>query len=133
MDVIITLGLGLLAGTLAGLLGIGGGIVMVPGMVLLLGLGQHTAQGISLGAMTVLSLAGCYVQIKQKNLKILVVIWIAPAAVGFGLLGAYVAGKIESDTLGRLFGVFLLINGSQMLFRTIKTMKSNRIEVSKEA
>ncbi len=133
MDVVITLALGLLAGTLAGLLGIGGGIVMVPGMVLLLDLGQHEAQGISLGAMSVLSLAGCYVQIKQKNLKIPVVVWIAPAAVGFGLLGAYVAGKIESDTLGRLFGGFLLINGSQMLYRTIRRMKSNRMEASKGA
>ncbi len=133
MDVVITLALGLLAGTLAGLLGIGGGIVMVPGMVLLLDLGQHEAQGISLGAMSVLSLAGCYVQIKQKNLKIPVVVWIAPAAVGFGLLGAYVAGKIESDTLGRLFGGFLLINGSQMLYRTIRRMKSNKIEASKGA
>ena len=133
MDVVITLALGLLAGTLAGLLGIGGGIVMVPGMVLLLDLGQHEAQGISLGAMSVLSLAGCYVQIKQKNLKIPVVIWIAPAAVGFGLLGAYVAGEIESDTLGRLFGGFLLINGSQMLFRTIKKLKSNRMEASEGA
>ncbi len=125
MDFVITLGLGLFAGTLAGLLGIGGGIVMVPGMVLMLGLDQHTAQGISLGAMTVLSLSGCYVQIKQKNLKIPIVIWIAPAAVGFGLLGAYVAGKIESDTLGRLFGAFLLINGAHMLFRTVRKMRTS--------
>ncbi|MSQ32309.1 MAG: sulfite exporter TauE/SafE family protein [Dehalococcoidia bacterium] len=125
MDFVITLGLGLFAGTLAGLLGIGGGIVMVPGMVLMLGLDQHTAQGISLGAMTVLSLSGCYVQIKQKNLKIPIVIWIAPVAVVFGLLGAYVAGKIESYTLGRLFGAFLLINGSQMLFRTVRKMRTS--------
>lgn len=133
MDFVITLALGLFAGTLAGLLGIGGGIVMVPGMVLMLGLDQHTAQGISLGAMTILSLSGCYVQVKQKNLKIPVVIWIAPAAVGFGILGAYVAGKIESDTLGRVFGGFLLINGAQMLFRTVRKMKSNRINVDKGA
>jgi len=51
----ILLGIGLLAGALSGLVGIGGGIVMVPALVMLLGLSQHQAQGTSLATLLMAS------------------------------------------------------------------------------
>lgn len=53
-----TFGVGVVAGVLSGLLGVGGGIVMVPGLVLLLGLSQHRAHATSLAAIVPIAVAG---------------------------------------------------------------------------
>ena len=109
--------LGLAMGTLAGLLGIGGGLLLVPALVLGEGVGQHVAQGISLLVIVPVAIAGVIGYASRGR--------IAPAsipptmaggAVG-GVLGALLAHHTRGETLSRLFGAFLLVVAAQMIFR----------------
>lgn len=115
MTIGIALGIGLAAGVLSGVLGIGGGLVSIPGMVLLLGVDQKVAQGVALAVMVFTALVGGITHYRQGNVRLGIVAWLAPAAVGFAILGAWVAGASPSELLTRLFGVALLLVGARML------------------
>jgi len=114
-DIVIALAVGLTAGVLSGMLGIGGGTVAVPGMVLLLGVEQHTAQGVALSAMLLTALVGAFIHYRQENVKLSMAMWIAPSAVAFSLLGAWAAGMVTAEWLTRVFAIALLVIGSRML------------------
>ncbi len=115
MSLAIGLTIGLAAGVLGGILGIGGGIIMIPGMVYLLNMPQHTAQGVSLAAMAVTASVGAYSHYRQGNVRLSIVPWIIPTAMVFALLGAYLAGMLEASLLQRVFGVVLLLMGGRMV------------------
>jgi len=115
MDIAIALALGLVAGVLGGMLGIGGGTIVIPGMVLLLETQQHTAQGISLVAMLLMALVGAFIHYRQGNVKLSMVLFIVPGAIGFTYLGAWAAGIVAAEWLTRVFAIFLLIIGLRML------------------
>lgn len=121
MIVVTALAIGLAAGLIGGMLGVGGGTIAVPGMVLLLGkvmehpVEQHTAQGVSLSAMLLMALVGAIVHYRQGNVKLSMVLLIAPGAVAFSLLGAWAAGMISAEWLTRVFAIFLLVIGCMML------------------
>ncbi|MDI6839973.1 MAG: sulfite exporter TauE/SafE family protein [bacterium] len=101
--------LGLVAGTLAGILGIGGGIIIVPALVYLFGLSQHQAQGTTLALLVPpigLLAALVYYNKGYVNLKIA-----AFTCLGFfigGLLGADIAAHISDPFLKKIFGIALL-------------------------
>jgi len=116
MDIVVALAIGLTAGLLSGMLGIGGGTVAVPGMVLLLGTDQHAAQGVALAAMLLTAFVGASIHYRQKNVNLRMAMWIAPAAIGFSALGAWVAGLVEPEWLTRVFAIALLAIGIRMLF-----------------
>ena len=115
MSIAAALGIGLVAGLLGGMLGIGGGIILVPGMVLLLSVDQHTAQGVSLAVITLTALVGAITHYRQKNVRLGVVLWIAPAAALFGFLGSMVADVIDASLLRRIFGSTTIAMGIFML------------------
>jgi uncharacterized membrane protein YfcA len=115
MDIAIALAVGLIAGLISGMLGVGGGTISIPAMVLLLGVEQHTAQGVSLGAMLFTALVGAFIHYRQGNVKMSMVFLIAPSAVAFSLLGAWAADKVTAEWLTRAFAIFLLIIGCRML------------------
>ena len=115
MDIAIALAVGLIAGLISGMLGVGGGTISIPAMVLLLGVEQHTAQGVSLGAMLFTALVGAFIHYRQGNVKSSTVLLIAPSAVAFSLLGAWAADKVTAEWLTRAFAIFLLIIGCRML------------------
>jgi uncharacterized membrane protein YfcA len=115
MDIAIALAVGLIAGLISGMLGVGGGTISIPAMVLLLGVEQHTAQGVSLGAMLFTALVGAFIHYRQGNVKMSMVFLIAPSAVAFSLLGAWAADKVSAEWLTRAFAIFLLIIGCRML------------------
>jgi len=114
MEVALGLALGLFTGVLSGLLGVGGGVVMVPGMVLLLGVDQHTAQGVSLAVVVLTAIAGAVTHYRQDNVKMEVVPLVAPGAVLFGLVGSWLAGGVDAQLLTRIFATVLLFVGSKM-------------------
>jgi hypothetical protein len=101
--------LGLAVGVLVGLLGIGGGIVLVPALSYLLGFDQHMAQGTSLFLqLPPLGLGALYVYWRRGNVD-----WMAGSlcALGFlfgGFFGSHVAQYIPSPRLEMVFGVFLV-------------------------
>jgi len=115
MSVAAAIGIGLVAGLFGGMLGLGGGFILVPGMVLLLSVDQHTAQGVSLAVIALTALAGAITHYRQRNLRLGVVLWIAPAAALFAFLGSMVAGVIDASLLRRIFGSMTIAVGIFML------------------
>jgi len=115
MSIAAAIGVGLVAGIFAGMLGVGGGIILVPGMVLLLSVEQHTAQGVSLAVITLTALVGAITHYRQRNLSLKVALWIAPAAALFGFLGSEVANLIDASLLRQIFGSVTIAMGILML------------------
>jgi uncharacterized membrane protein YfcA len=117
MNTFLYLLLGLIAGTFSGLFGIGGAIIIIPILVLLFRLSQHTAQGTTLALMVPpigLLAAWTYYRAGFVNLKIAGLI-----CLGFfigGLFGARFATQIHEDVLRRLFGVVLFVASIKMIF-----------------
>jgi uncharacterized membrane protein YfcA len=108
--------LGLLGGILSGLLGIGGGILIVPALVFLAGMTQHQAQGTTLALMVPpIGLLAAWTYWKQGYVDVKVAILICLGFFFGGLIGAKFAGAINAATLKRLFGVLLLITAFKMI------------------
>ncbi len=109
--------IGLAAGFLGGLVGIGGGVLIVPALVLLLGLSQHKAQGISLAMILFpVGILGVinyykkgYVDFKYAGLL----------AVGF-LIGSYAGSKfslsLPQETVKKVFAVVMILLALKLLF-----------------
>ena len=117
----IALAIGLGAGILSGLVGIGGGIVMVPAIVLFLQYSQHQAQGTSLAVLTLpvvlLATIQYYTQCKLQGTPIDLRI-VGLLAIGFvvgGFLGSRLAMTISQDQLKRIFAVILFYTALRML------------------
>jgi hypothetical protein len=108
--------LGLVAGVVSGLFGVGGAIVIIPGLVLIAKLPQHTAHGTSLAALLLpVGLLGALEYYKRGQVNIA---FAAVVAVGL-LIGAYfgakLAGTMSDVMLRRAFGVFLLVVSVRLL------------------
>ncbi|MFA4967174.1 MAG: sulfite exporter TauE/SafE family protein [Candidatus Margulisiibacteriota bacterium] len=116
-EVVSLIFIGLLAGTLSGLLGIGGATILIPALLLIYKMTQHMAQGTSIAALLLpvgLLAAIKYHQAGNVNIKFAVIL-----AVGFlvgGYIGAVIAQPIPDDILRKLFGAYLLIIAVQMIF-----------------
>jgi uncharacterized membrane protein YfcA len=111
--------LGLVSGVFVGLFGIGGGAIMVPAMVLLLGLDQKMASGTSLAAQILpIGLLGAAVYYRQGNLNIPHALWLACGLVIGALFGALFVNQpyISSEMMKKTFGVFLVAIGFRYLF-----------------
>jgi uncharacterized protein len=113
--------LGLAAGVLAGMFGVGGGVLFVPALVAL-GLSQHDATGTSLLAVLPTALVGTWRQARYGNVrwKGAVVIGIAAAAAAQG--GAAVAEALSGPTLRKLFGGFLVVVAVQIALRARRSV-----------
>ena len=111
MQEIIILALtGLAAGALSGLLGVGGGIILVPSLVFFLGLSQHLAQGTTL-AMLALPLGFSAVK-KYYKAGHVQMQWVFLLMIGFvvgNFLGAFFSLSLNDKILQKAFGVFLLL------------------------
>jgi len=107
--------IGLAAGFLAGLLGVGGGIVMVPAMVLILGFDQHVAQGTSLLVIIPAAVTGSFTHHRNGRLVLRDAAALAAGGVIGAVIGSVFALSIEDSILRRLFGAFLLISAVRIL------------------
>ena len=109
--------LGLVAGILGGMFGIGGGIVVIPAFIYIFGMSQHMAQGTTLALMVPpigLLAAWTYYNHGDVNLKVATFV-----CIGFfigGLLGAKLAVGIPDAMLKKTFGVAMLAIALQMIF-----------------
>jgi uncharacterized membrane protein YfcA len=116
--IIVALVLGFGAGTLSGLFGVGGGILFVPTLALVVGLGQLDAQATSLAAMIPVVAFGAWQQHRAGNVR-----WKAGIAVGLAsvlgvVAGAALATSLDEELLRTLFAVFLLVVAGQLLWST---------------
>lgn len=115
LEILALLGIGLTAGVLAGLLGIGGGLLMVPAMVLVLAFDQHLAQGTSLLVIVPAAAFGSFTHHRHGRLALR-----DAAALGIGgvvgaLIGSVTALSLEDELLQRLFAILILIMAARML------------------
>ncbi len=135
--VLIYLLLGTLAGLVAGLLGVGGGIVIVPVLVVLFqaqGFNEanimHLALGTSLATIAVTSVSSVIAHHRIGSLNWRVVLWLTPGLVLGATLGALFADQVASATLQRFFGLFEVAVALYMLFGSVtKTAKEKLIAV----
>ena len=117
MGVVGLLLIGLLTGSLSGLLGVGGAVLMIPALIILYKFSQHLAQGTALGAM--LLPVGILAAIKYYQAGNLNIKYAALIALGFligGYFGAIVAQPIPDEVLRKIFGAFLLLIALRMIF-----------------
>lgn len=111
------LGVGLAAGIFSGFLGLGGGAIIIPALVMLFGFSQHLAQGTTLAMMVPpigLLAALSYYRAGNVNVKVA-----ALMCLGFfigGLIGAQFVHKIPDYLLKRIFGVFFMLISLKMIF-----------------
>jgi|TARA_B110000467_G_scaffold131289_1_gene126005 hypothetical protein len=114
---IVLIIIGLLAGILSGLVGVGGGIIMIPLLIILLGLTQHQAQGTALFAMLppigILAAMNYY---KQGYVKWEYALVIALTFVVGGYFGSKLSLSLPPQTVRRVFGVIMLIGGFKLIF-----------------
>ncbi len=109
--------LGIAAGILSGLFGVGGGILFVPTLVAL-GLGQIEAQGTSLLAILPTVLAGVWSQRRYGNFQPRIALVVGLASIAGVEVGARLATALPEDLLRRLFAVLLLAVAVQLVWRT---------------
>lgn len=108
--------LGLVAGVISGLFGVGGAIVIVPGLVLLGKVPQHTANGTSLAALLLpVGLLGFLQYYKRGQVNLPFAALIAVGLFLGALLGAKLAGSMSDVWLKRAFGVLLLFVAGKLL------------------
>ncbi len=113
---LILIAIGLIAGIFSGIVGLGGGIIIIPGLIYLLGLTQKEAQGTSLALMLPpigLLAAINYYKAGAIHLKYAIIIAIAFLIGGY--LGSQIALSLSDQTLRKIFAIALLVLGIRML------------------
>jgi uncharacterized protein len=118
--VIAAIAIGLAAGVVAGMLGVGGGVLFVPGLVFFVGLSQHQAEATSLLAIIPVAVVGSYQQDRYGNVRradaaLLGVLSVAGAAAGVAL-----ANSLSGAVLRDCFAAFMVIVAAQLVRRTLE-------------
>lgn len=114
--VIILIIIGLFAGILSGLVGVGGGIIVVPALVLFLNFSQHQAQGTSLGLL--LLPVGILAALNYYNKGYIDVKVVAVMGIAFvlgGWLGSKLALQLSTDAVKKIFAIVLFYAAFKML------------------
>jgi uncharacterized protein len=117
MEIVAVLVIGLLAGALGGLFGVGGGLIFVPTLVLLLDLGQVDAEATSLLAILPVVVAGTWRQHLYGNVRWRTAAIIGLTAIGGIELGVLTAKALPEVTLRRLFAVLVFFVAAQLAWR----------------
>lgn len=113
--VVVLLFTGVFTGFLSGMMGVGGGTIMVPAMVLLIGFTQHMAQGSSLLAMVPIGIAGAYTHWKLGNVRTDLLTGLVPGILIGTFVAGYCAQFLSQDVLRYLFSAVLIWTGYKSL------------------
>ncbi len=106
---------GAAAGLLSGLFGVGGGILLVPAMVLIVGFGQHRAQATSLAAIVPIAAVGAFVFGRADSIDLVAAALLAGGSLLGVQAGARLMHRLSDRALTQVFGVFLIIVALAML------------------
>jgi len=111
--------LGLVVGAISGMVGVGGGIFIVPALHYLFKFSQHEAQGTSIAVLVPpIGIFAALEYYRHGYVRLPVVGWLAGGFVLGALLGAILANQIDEAMLRRVFATFMLFIALQMLFST---------------
>jgi hypothetical protein len=106
---------GVVVGVFAGLFGVGGGIIMVPVLVVLAGYTQHMAQGISLAVIIPTSLVAAFGYFQKGNLDLAVAIALAVGSIPGAYVGQDIAQRLPQSTLRTLFALFMVAMAARIM------------------
>ena len=107
--------MGVVVGLFSSLFGVGGGIIMVPFLVLIFGSTQHMAQGISLAAMVPTALVGAARYMKEGNTNLLVAAALCVGSIPAAAYGANLAQRLPQTTLRTLFALFMVAVAARIM------------------
>lgn len=115
MKITVLLCTGGLAGFTSGMMGVGGGAIMIPAMVLLAGFDQHVAQGASLLVMVPTGSAGAYAHWKLGNVRTALLWGLVPGVLVGSVLGGSAAHALSDSALRAIFAAVLVWTGVRYL------------------
>lgn len=116
MEYLYLISIGLVAGILSGVLGIGGGVLIVPALMFLLGFSQRMATGTSLAILLPpVGLAAVYEYYKHSNVDFKSAVIIAVMLFIGGMLGSRISYMLDERVLKIIFGVFLIVLGLYLI------------------
>ena len=124
---------GFAGGMLAGVLGVGGGAIFVPA-ILIFGLAdvgahgeaQKVAQGVSLVVIVFTGAFGTITNLRQEMIDIDVARWVAPAAIVAAFAASLVANRLDGDVLKRIYGLTALMLGAQTVYSSVQGIRAER-------
>ena len=113
---VLFVAIGLVAGLLSGVFGIGGGVVIVPALIYLAGFSQHRATGTSLAVLLPpIGFAATWEYYRHDNVNVRAAMIIAAAVFVGGWVGAVVANRVSGPYLRLAFGVFVVVLGLSLM------------------
>ena len=115
MTLVGYLAIGLVAGTVASSLGVGGGVVFVPALVIFFSFDQHVAQGTSLAVIVPTAIVGAWVHARAGRVEWPYAVPLGIAGVAGGVIGGGIALALDDALLRRLFAAMLVITAVRML------------------
>ena len=109
--------IGIAAGLLSGLIGVGGGIIIVPALVLLIGFTQKEAQGTSLGVLLLpVGILGVLQYYKQGHIDLKVVGYLSLGFIVGGYFGSKIAMNISHEAVKKIFAIVMIVISVKMIF-----------------
>jgi uncharacterized protein len=118
--VIGALAIGLAAGIVAGLLGVGGGVLFVPGLVFFMGLSQHQAEATSLLAIVPVALVGTYRQDRYGNVERRDALLVGLLSIAGAAAGVALANALSGAVLRDAFAGLMLLVSAQLVRRALR-------------
>ncbi|MBI5287759.1 MAG: sulfite exporter TauE/SafE family protein [Chloroflexi bacterium] len=122
---------GFAGGVLAGVLGVGGGAIFVPAIVVFglagdAGDPQKVAQGVSLVVIVFTGIAGTVTNLRQGTVDIELLRWVAPAAIIAAFLAAIGANRVDDAVLRRIYGTTAVLLGIETAYTSVQGLRSGR-------
>ncbi len=119
-NILLCLILGLIAGIVSGITGIGGGIIILPALIFVFGLSQHQAQGTTLALLVPpIDILAAWTYYKQGYVDFKIAGLLCLGFVLGGWLGAKIGTGLSNVILARIFGVLLLVSAIRVLFANV--------------
>lgn len=123
VSIVTLMAIGTISGVFSGFFGIGGGVILVPALIFLMGFSQQKAAGTSLAVLILpLGLAAVLEYFQHNFVDLRSALIIAPLFILGAWLGARFATKLPGSVLQFAFGIFVLILGSYLVFGAVKKL-----------
>ena len=122
-SVVLVLGIGLAAGILSGVFGIGGGVIIVPALIYMAGFRQHSATGTSLAVLLPpIGIGAMWEYYRHGNVDMRVAMIMAIAVFAGGWIGALVANRVAGPYLRLAFGLFVVVLGVSLILGAVRRL-----------